>query len=173
MNLLDVEIQTKRLVLKTISMRDKKEIFSEFTEEIVTYMCASPPQHISETELFINEALEELRAGTDLQLVVLAQDSHEFLGCAGLHNLQENPQLGIWLKKSAHGKKYGLETIVAIKQWADENLNYEYLVYPVDRANTASRKIPEALGGRVVRTSNEVNDRGGILHLVEYRVYKV
>ncbi|MBD0266374.1 MAG: GNAT family N-acetyltransferase [Tolypothrix sp. Co-bin9] len=128
-----------------------EEIFSEFTEEITLYTYPRAAKVISETELFIKKSLEELENGISLQLVVLAKDSLEFLGCASLHNLAKKPQLGIWLKKAVHGNKYGLETITAIKDWADENLDYDYLFYPVDKANIASRKIAEALGGTVWR----------------------
>ncbi|MDZ4875470.1 MAG: hypothetical protein CLLPBCKN_004866 [Chroococcidiopsis cubana SAG 39.79] len=64
--------------------------------------------------------------------------------------LGKTPEFGIWLK-TAHGRKYGLEAIRGIKNWAEQNLDYEYFLYPVNRANIASRKIPETLGGKVVR----------------------
>ncbi len=64
---------------------------------------------------------------------------------------RKHPELGIWLKQAAHGHKYGLEAITAIKNWAIENLDYEYLLYPVDRVNIASTKILERLGGKIFR----------------------
>ena len=172
MNLLNVEIISDRLLLKPISMEYIEEIFSEFTEEITLYTYPRAAKVISETELFINQSLEELENGISLQLVVLAKDSLEFLGCASLHNLAKKPQLGIWLKKAAHGNKYGLETITAIKDWADENLDYEYLLYPVDKANIASRKIAEALGGKVWQEYEKTNLSGNVLNTLEYRIYK-
>lgn len=172
MNLLKVEILTNRLLLKPISMEYVQDIFSEFTEEITLYTYPRAAKVISETELFINKSLEELENRISLQLVVLAKDSLEFLGCASLHNLAKKPQLGIWLKKAAHGNKYGLETITAIKHWADRNLDYEYLIYPVDKANIASRKIAEALGGEVCREYQKTNLSGNVLNTLEYRIYK-
>jgi RimJ/RimL family protein N-acetyltransferase len=75
-------------------------------------------------------------------------------------------------QKAAHGNKYGLETITAIKHWADRNLDYEYLIYPVDKANIASRKIAEALGGEVCREYQKTNLTGNVLNTLEYRIYK-
>lgn len=173
MNLSNLEIYTNQLLLKPISMQYKAEIFSEFTEEITTYMHPRSPKDISEIEVFIQLSLDDLKDGSNLVLRILKKESQEFLGCAGLHEIDlKSPALGIWLKKSAHGNKYGLEAITGIKNWADEHLDYEYLRYPVDRANIASRKIPEALEGEFFREYNQVNLSGNILHLVEYRIYK-
>ena len=172
MNLLNVEISTNRLLLQPISMKYKKDIFSEFTDEITMYMYPRSPKNISETEAFINESIAKLKNSSNLGLVILNKEYQEFLGCAGIHNItQKYPELGIWLKKAAHGNKYGLEAITAIKHWADENLDYKYLCYPVDRANIASRKIPQALGGESVKEYDKINMSRNILHIVEYRIY--
>lgn len=173
MNLLDVEISTNCLLLKPISIKYKADIFAEFTKEITTYMHPRSPKDISETEAFIKESSADLEKGNNLGLVILQKASQEFLGCAGIHNInRKEPELGIWLKKAAHGNKYGLEAITAIKCWADTNLEYEYLRYPVERANIASRKIPEALGGRIFREYDKTNMSEKILHIVEYRIYR-
>lgn len=171
MNLLNVKIFTPRLLLKPISMDYKEVIFSEFTEEITTYMYPRPAENITDTETFIQQSLEGLKKGTNLEIVILAKDSQEFLGCAGIHNLNKEPALGIWLKKSAHGNRYGLEAITALKEWADKNLDYEYLIYPVDKRNIASRKIPESLGGKIVKEYEKLNLSGNILQIVEYWIF--
>jgi RimJ/RimL family protein N-acetyltransferase len=155
-------------------MKYKENIFLEFTEEITTYTYPRPAKEISETEHFIQESLRKLENNVDLQLVILKKESQEFLGCAGLHRINRKaPELGIWLKKQAHGNKYGLETITAIKYWADANLDYKYLRYPVDRLNIASRKIPEALGGKIAKEYDKINMSGKTLQVLEYRIHKV
>lgn len=171
MNLLNLEISTNRLLLQPLSMKYKEDVFWEFTLEITTYMYPCPAQDISETEVFIQEVIEDLADGIALGLVILKKESQEFLGCASLHDLtRPKPELGIWLKKTAHGHKYGLEAITALKNWADENLYYQALLYPVDRVNIPSRKIPEALGGKIVREYNKLNMRGKNLNVLEYHI---
>lgn len=104
MELLNVEIVTNRLSLKPISMNYKEDIFLEFTEEIATYMYPRSAKDISETESFISDSVVGLKNRDNLQLVILKKDSQEFLGCAGLHNIDRKaPEIGIWLKKSAQG----------------------------------------------------------------------
>ena len=70
MNLLNVEISTNRLVLKPISMKYKKDIFSEFTDKITIYMQPRSPQDIAETELFINQSIIEVGNGGALSFVI-------------------------------------------------------------------------------------------------------
>jgi RimJ/RimL family protein N-acetyltransferase len=155
-------------------MKYKEEIFKEFTEEITHYMRPCAPKKASETETFIHETMERIKNNQELVVAILKQESQEFLGCAAIHEVgRKDPELGIWLKKTAHGNKYGLEAIAALKYWADIHLSYEYCRYPVDRANIASRKIPEALGGKVVREFDVVSMSGNTLHLLEYRIDKI
>ena len=37
--------------------------------------------------------------------------------------------MGVWLKKSVHGHGFGKEAMTAIKKWADDNLDYDYILY--------------------------------------------
>ncbi|NJL65545.1 MAG: GNAT family N-acetyltransferase [Methylacidiphilales bacterium] len=173
MNLLQIEIITNRLVLKVIDMQYKTEIFREFTAEITTYMYPRAANEISDTEAFIQNSLAGLREGCNLQLVILKKDTKEFLGCTGIHRMNTKmPEFGIWLKKSAQGNHYGFETIAALKKWGEENLDCEGFVYPVDRDNYPSRRIPERLGGKIVKEYNKENLSLNILHLVEYWIPK-
>lgn len=169
----EIIIHADRLILKSISMEHRDDIFSEFTNEVAVYMYPQPAKDISEIENFIKESMAGNKEGSNFQMVVLKKDIKEFLGCAGIHKIDtKKPELGIWIKKSAQGKKYGLEAVTALKNWADENLDYDYLLYPVVKTNMASRKIPETLGGVVTREFTSKNVKGKIMHQVEYRIYK-
>jgi len=171
-NLLNIRIEASRLLLVPIAICYKQDIFREFTYEITRYMNPEPAKDISETEEFINRSIRGLKKSDNLQLIILDKISKEFLGCIGLHYIdKKNPELGIWLKKSAHGYKYGQEAMKALKKWADENLKYEYLLYPVADKNIASRKIPELLGGRIFREYDKEVQGGNKYHWLEYRIY--
>ena len=172
-SLLSIEIISSRLLLKSISLTYKKEIFDTFTEDVTTYMYPRPAKNVVETASFIKNSLEGMKNGHELILVILKQHSQEFLGCAGIHGInKEQPEFGIWLKKAAQGNGYGLETVVAMKNWCEENLDCEYFIYPVDEENYPSRRIPEKLGGKVSRVYQKRNLSGRILNLVEYIIPK-
>lgn len=171
-DLVQFRLETERLLLIPITMDYAENIFDEFTDEITQYMYPQTPRRIQETESFIREAQIGLYRESDLQLVILNKETGEFMGCAGLHNLDSRyPELGIWLKISAHGQGLGMETIAALKKWADEHLDYNYLKYPVDSRNYPSRKIPEALGGIPEKTYWTRSLNGIELEIMEYRIY--
>ncbi|MBD2203955.1 GNAT family N-acetyltransferase [Calothrix sp. FACHB-1219] len=168
-----MQIESKRLLLVPISPAYREIIFQEFTPEVTEYTYAVPSANIAQTDKFIRQSIQETENGTELILVILLKETKEFIGCAGLHAINTNtPELGIWTKKSAHGNYYGREAISALKAWAEENLDYEYLRYPVDKRNISSRKIPESLGGIIATEYDKINLGGKRLHTVEYWLYK-
>jgi RimJ/RimL family protein N-acetyltransferase len=172
MDLTKVIIETDRLKLVSTSLKYASEIFKEFTDQITTYMNPKTPKEIKETETFINGAIQKIQNGEELQMVILDKKTGEFLGHCGVMKLKTDaPELGIWIKKSAHGNKYGREAVAGLKQWIDENMKYSYIDYPVDRRNIASRKIAESLGGVIKDEYKRENLSGKILDEVEYRIY--
>ncbi|MEK7623543.1 MAG: GNAT family N-acetyltransferase [Patescibacteria group bacterium] len=172
-DILQVNIETKRLVLVPVSLAYAADAFREFTDEITWYMSPATPKHQRDIEAWMIETIEKMSRREELACVILRKDTKEFLGCAGLHDIQTKaPHLGIWIKKGAHGYKYGREAMTAMKQWADTHLEYDHLVYPVALDNIASRKIPESLGGVVVKEYTQTTQNGHTWPYVEYWVYK-
>jgi len=170
--LFNVEIETERLILKPVSLEYKDMIFSEFTDDTTKFMFPSTPKQIEETEKFIKESADKIKKGTDFVVSIFDKETNEFIGGGGIHNLDtKTPEFGIWIKKSAYGNKYGREAVAGLKEWTDKNLEYEYLLYPVVKENIASRKIPESLGGKVVREFIKKKQNGEDMELVEYRIY--
>ncbi len=166
-------IETSRLILRPITEAYIKDIYANFNEAISTYMYPSVPSDIHETELFVEAETDKNNRGVDLQMVIEDQ-SGDFLGCVALHNIDTSaPEFGIWLKQASHGNGYGQEAIAALKIWAEDNLEYEYLNYPVDKRNAASRKVAESIGGVASVEYDTETPRGYVLHTIEYRVYPV
>src|SRR6185437_7906372 len=103
-------------------------IFKEFTPEITTYMFPSSPKEISETQAYIDSMQPKLQTGEEFPVVILHKTTGEFLGGAGIHKLHtKTPELGIWIKKSAHGNKYGQEAVAGLKKWIDDTISYHYI----------------------------------------------
>jgi RimJ/RimL family protein N-acetyltransferase len=172
LDLNSVEIATERLILRPVTSAFTEVIFAEFTPEITKYMLPPSPQHVSETESFIVETTEKRTRGSDLVLAILDKSSNEFLGCCGLHGRESarEPELGIWLKKSAHGRGFGREAVAAVRDWAERHLIVDAFVYPVDRKNIPSRKIAESLGGVIARYEPVKTMSGGELDAVIYKI---
>jgi [ribosomal protein S5]-alanine N-acetyltransferase len=111
--LLSVTITTDRLQLVVVSDRFASDIFQEFTPEVTRYMFPSPPTAVEETLSFIAESRRAVQAGNTFTFAILSKQTAEFLGCCGLHGKDNarTPELGIWLKQSAHGHGYGREAV--------------------------------------------------------------
>jgi RimJ/RimL family protein N-acetyltransferase len=169
LNTTGVTIETKRLLLVPISLVFLEAIFREFTQEVTTHMFPQPSGDVVDTKNFITESLERMRKGENLQLVALDKLTNEFLGCMGLHEIHTpDPEMGIWLKKSAQGQGYGKEAMKAIKEWADKNITYDHIKYPVVKTNIPSRQIAESLGGKAVKEYVGTNQNGDKMDEVEY-----
>ncbi len=167
-----LDIEGERISLVSISEKFTQDIFREFSIDITTYMFPKPAEAIEETQAFIRSSLEGFRNANNLHLVILNKKTREFLGCCGLHgdSNPSSPELGIWIKKSAHGHGLGKEAIHTLAYWAKSHLKITALTYPVDEHNHASRKIPESLGGKVIARQSDTGMAGNTLNLLIYEI---
>lgn len=167
-----VIIAGHRLKLVAISPVYSEIIFKEFTDEITRYMVPKTPESIDEIDIFIQSSLNSMQEQCELVLVILKENNNEFLGVCGLHGKTNphEPELGIWLKKSAHGHKYGQEAIKLLVDWTRHNITYTHLVYPCDKANIASRKIAENLNGSIFSSVEVKSMSGRILNEIVYKI---
>ncbi len=169
MDLTTVEIKTARLKLVPINEGHILDVYKYFSIDITQYMYPQPTGDIEDTNTFIKESLIGLKNGTNLQLVILDNETDEFIGCVGLHHLErKDPELGVWVKKRAHSNGYGMEAIRGVINWAKENIEFEHLIYPVDRLNKASRRIPVSCGGKFMKSYKMLNMAKKELDIVEY-----
>lgn len=166
-------IEAERIRLVPASESFANDIFCEFSNDITTYMMPKAATDISETLEFLHHSAEARQAKTELIFAICKKgETAEFLGMCGLHGRDSmlEPELGIWLKKSAHGNGYGREAIQTLMRWAQDNVQLEAFIYPVDKRNIPSRKIPEALGGVIIMEKQEINRSGNLLDEVVYRI---
>ena len=171
-DLMSLRIETDRIVLSPIHESYGAEIFREFTPEITRYMVPEPAKKPEDVLAFIAASIEGMHACREVVLVITTKEGKEFLGCCGLHGRgnPRAPELGIWTKKGAHGNRYGREAITALVSWAVGGIDFDYLVYPVDRANIASRRIPESLGGTIFEEKSVTTASGRRLNEVVYGI---
>lgn len=167
-----VQIDCQRLLLVPITQVYSEVIFKEFTDEITRYMIPATPKDIREIDSFIEASIANMEQGNDIILVILDNMTREFLGVCGLHGRPNpnEPMLGIWLKKSAHGNHYGQEAIKYLADWTRKNIVHSHMIYPCDKANIASRKIAEHLGGVVFHEGQTKSMSGNVLNEVAYKV---
>lgn len=174
MDFTSIQIDCERIVLQSISKKYCTEIFNEFTPDITKYMFPKPAEKIEETQIFISQSINNMKNKNELIFVILNKKNNEFLGCCGLHSRKnhDTPELGIWIKKDAHGNKFGLEAIIHLTSWSIKNIEFSYFIYPVDEANIASRKIAESLNGEVFKKKKIETMHNTFLNEVIYKINK-
>lgn len=169
MDLSKVKLETERLRLVPVSTKYTEQIFLEFREPVIKYMNAPAPKNIEELRERHKRWEAQLKEGTRLFMAVLLKESDEFLGCFGLEGIKgKTPEMGGWLKKSAHGHGYGREAGAALKQWADENLEYDHILWPCAKENTSSRKVAESIGGKIHKEYVKKTDSGKTWPYLDY-----
>ncbi len=62
------------------------------------------------------------------------------------------------------------EAIQTLISWAAEHIDFDYAIYPVDKANAPSRKIAESLGGSIFEEKKMKTKSGRYLDEVVYRI---
>jgi len=153
MDLSSVSLSSQRLHLKSFTGDDAREAFEAATPAIARFMSWEPAPSLEAFAPIWESWIPKMQAGADLSLTVRRNPSLEFLGVAGLHNIDtDEPEVGIWIKESQHGHGFGREAVAMIVAFAAEELGKRALVYPVVEQNGPSRHLAESLGGRIIGT---------------------
>lgn len=168
-----LRLESGHLELRPISQKDRNDIFTEFSYEIAAFM-ASPLRHdFQSVDDFISHSEEEMADGQSLHFSIFDKKKQEFLGCAGISGSNSPfPKLYLWIKKSQQKNGYGTEAMKMMKLWAEQNLEYDYLIYAADKRSLPSRKISQKLGGFIGKEYEDTNFFGETIGLWEYRIYR-
>lgn len=169
MDFRDFELITDRLRLIIVSKRYREEIFKEFTDEVNVYMYPMTAKSTADTDAYIDSAQKAAGTGKSIDCVILDKITGEFYGCGGVHRVDgKYPELGIWTKMSAHGRRIGREAMTFLAVYVANHFDVHGLMYPADYRNLPSRLIAESMGGILVKRYDAKQLNGGTLHLVEY-----
>ena len=145
-------IYSSRLRLNEFEMTDADEVFHCITHEITRFLFWEPPQSLAKYRARREETLRSPN-NDGYSFVIRRRDSLECLGIASIDNVAATaPELGIWLKQTAHGRGYGSEAVRAVVQWASSALNKQRFLYAVAIENVPSRRVAESLHGEIVGT---------------------
>lgn len=171
-NLDTLLIESERLWLRPIEMKDAQNIFDTFTATVTKYMFPRPNANLLEVDAFISQCMMRRRQYKDNVMTIILQSTFEFIGIVGVHNIHTStPELGVWIKEDAFGHGYGREAVHAIVDNFNEIKVFDYYIYPVDSRNTSSQNIAKSLGGEIMSHRQEVNQMGKTLEIDEYWIY--
>ena len=141
----EVSINSERLILRPLSFDYVEDIFKEFNENVTRYLERGPNKNIDAVNDFISKDIQASKNGNKVNFVILDRNN-EFIGLSDLQKTDtRSPEFGLWVKESAWGQGFGSELIFAMAEWAQDNLDFDYLTYRADPENPGSWKIAEKL----------------------------
>ena len=144
--------EASRLRLTEFAMADAADVYNCITPAITKYAFREPPSCFVAYKARREETLRSTNRN-NFSFVIRRLDTAECLGIASLDGLDADaPELGVWLKETAHGNGYGTEAVRAVADWAARTLSKKHFTYAAATENIPSRGIAEALGGGVVGT---------------------
>ncbi len=144
-----IVIRSPRLQLSEFQLIDAPEVFACITPAIARFMPWEPPswsEYLSRCEKRV-----QAPEANKFSFVIRRLDNRECLGMASLEDADSvSPELGLWLKESAHGQGFGREVVAALVEGGHATLGKGSFTYPVAIENVASRRIAESLHGEIV-----------------------
>jgi len=144
-----IVVQSARLQLSRFQLTDAEDVFACITPPITKFMPWEPPswsEYLARCQKRV-----ETPEPNNFSFVIRRRDSMECLGMASLEGIDTaSPELGLWMKESAHGQGFGKEVVAALAEWGNKTFGNESFMYPVAVQNTASRRIAEGLHGEII-----------------------
>jgi RimJ/RimL family protein N-acetyltransferase len=144
-----IVILSPRLQLRQFQMVDAQEVFGCITPGIAKFMPWEPPSWSE----YLTRCEKRVQAPepNKFSFAIRRLDGGECLGMASLEDADSvSPELGLWLKESAHGRGFGREVVAALVEWGHASLGKRTFTYPVAIQNIASRRIAESLHGEII-----------------------
>lgn len=162
-----IVLQSRRLQLSQFQIEDAPEVFGCITPAIAKFMPWEPPswsEYLTRCERRV-EAAEPNK----FSFVIRRLDNGECLGMASFEDVDSvSPEVGLWIKESAHKQGFGGEVVAALVEWGHATFGKRSFTYPVAVQNTASRRIAEKLHGEVI--DNRTNPKyDSVVYRIPFR----
>jgi RimJ/RimL family protein N-acetyltransferase len=144
-----IVIHSPRLQLSHFQMIDAQDVFRCITPAIAKFMPWEPPSWSE----YLTRCEKRVQTPDPNQFAFVIRRLHN-LECIGMASFEDadsvSPEVGLWLKESAHRQGFGREVVAALIEWGYATLGKESFLYPVAVQNIASRRIAERLNGEVI-----------------------
>jgi hypothetical protein len=109
-----LSLHSPHLQLTQFQLSDARDVFACITPAITRYLTWEPPTW--DEYIALCEERQRINDPNEFSFVIRRIDTSECLGMAALeHANQPSPELGLWLKETAHGQGFGGEVVEAVK----------------------------------------------------------
>mgnify|MGYP003401004430 CR=1 FL=1 len=162
------KIETPRLTIIQTSDHYLNDYYREFTPEITKYQYPEPFSSLQQAKLAQERFLDLMAQGKFLELVITDKEDN-FLGSLQVFDLSsDHPEIGIWLKDSAHNKGYGYEALSSLLDYLNQTYFKESYTYEADLRNTASLRLVRRFKVKTLELNAIITASGKRLYLQKF-----
>jgi len=153
----NVDLETKRLIIRPLILDDAKSLFSYRSLGKVTRFQTFKPQNINDALNFINSTSSELNIPDSWhQLGLFDKDNNKHIGDIGIHFLDnmDETEIGCTIAPKYWNKGYATESLKAVIPFLFNTLKKKRIIAYVSIDNIQSRKLFERLGFQLISQNN-------------------
>lgn len=147
-----MKLETKRLIIRPITIEDKKDIFEYRCDKETNKYQGWIPDTINDVEVFISKVSKQInKAETWFQFVIIEKETQNTVGDLGIHFIgSENKQaeIGCTLNKNFQHKGYATESVRKVIDYLFNELNKHRIITSIDPNNKKSISLVERIGFR-------------------------
>ncbi len=145
-------LETKRLILRPITIDDKYEVF-EYRSDIETNKYQGwIPTTISDVETFIGKVSKQINEpNTWFQFIIIEKEPQKIIGDLGIHffdNENRQAEIGCTLNKHFQNKGYATESVKSVIDYLFKGLGKHRIIASIDPENKNSIRLVERIGFR-------------------------
>ena len=143
-------IESKRLILRPITLEDKNEIFEYRSDSETNKYQGWIPETIDDVETFIGKISKLINEpGTWFQFVIIEKESKKITGDLGIHFIDsEQAEIGCTLNKVFQNKGYATESVKRVIDFLFKDLKKHRIIASIDPDNKNSIRLVERIGFR-------------------------
>lgn len=139
-------IKTKRLGLRLLQKNDLDHLVELNSDPDVRFFFPNGVQNREETETRMHEFISFYEEYALPNFMIFDLESSEFVGRAGFGPLDNEIEVGYVLHKKFWGKGLASETLTALLQYAEENLDTEFIIAYAPETHSASQRVMQKCG---------------------------
>jgi RimJ/RimL family protein N-acetyltransferase len=147
-----MNLETKRLIIRPISLDDKNEVFEYRSDTETNKYQGWIPKTIDDVITFIGKVSKQInKPETWFQFVIIEKENQKIIGDLGMHFFDsENKQaeIGCTLNKNYQNKGYATESVKRVIDYLFKDLNKHRIITSIDPDNKNSIRLVERIGFR-------------------------
>lgn len=164
------KLETERIIMKPFNDSYLPDFYIEFTEEITRYQYPDPFKSLEDAREFLDYFVDLMNKGKMLELVITTKEG-EYLGSIEAHGLDtEYPEVGLWLKSSAHGKGFGYEALKCMIDYLNSKGLYKGYLYEADKRNLSSIHLVNKFNNTEEGYEEFKTESGKLLFLKQFKI---